>query len=268
MPGSYGRWVWNSADFLDLSDRAGKPRDRGLTHVLDKGATIPALEAWLIQTGHLVDVIKIGWGIAYIDPVVKERVAVCHAAGVMVSLGGTLLEVAVAQDRLTELRRWAADIGVDALEVSNGLGVMSSQRKAALIHELSGEFVVLAETGLKSGTIPVVADAWLAEMEADLAAGARWLIAEGRESGTVGLYEADGSVRATLVEAIVARLPVERIIFEAPRAAQQSWMVRHLGADVSLGNIPLEEVMPLETLRLGLRADTARLPDRDLKAAP
>jgi phosphosulfolactate synthase len=191
--------------------------------------------------------------------VVKERVAVCRAAGVLVSLGGTLLEVAVAQDRLTELRRWAADIGVDALEVSNGLGALTPQRKAALIRELSDEFIVLAETGLKSRTVPVVADAWLAEMGADLAAGARWLIAEGRESGTVGLYETDGSVRAALVEAIVTHLPIERIIFEAPRTAQQSWLVRHLGADVNLGNVPFEEVLPLETLRLGLRADTAQL---------
>ncbi|MGH3671033.1 MAG: phosphosulfolactate synthase [Pseudonocardiaceae bacterium] len=255
--------MWNSPGFLDLPDRAGKPRDRGLTHVLDKGTAITALDALLVQAGHLIDVIKIGWGIAYIDPMVKERVALCHAAGVMVSLGGTLLEVAAAQDRLTELRHWAAGIGVDALEVSNGLGALTPQRKAALIHDLSDEFVVLAETGLKSGTVPVVTRAWLAEMEADLAAGARWLIAEGRESGTVGLYEPDGSVRAALVEAIAAHLPVEQVIFEAPRAAQQSWMVRHLGADVSLGNVPPEEVLPLETLRLGLRADTARLPNCD-----
>lgn len=261
--GSYGRYVWNYPKFLDLAERAGKPRECGLTHVLDKGATITALDALLVQAGHLVDIIKIGWGIAYIDPVVKERVALCHAAGVTVSLGGTLLEMAVAQNRLTELRRWAADIGVDALEVSNGLGALTPRRKAALIRELSDEFVVLAETGLKSRTTPVVASAWVAEMEADLAAGARWLIAEGRESGTVGLYETDGSVRAELVEAIVAHLPVERIIFEAPRTPQQSWMVRHLGADVSLGNIAPEEVLPLETLRLGLRADTARLPDCD-----
>ncbi|MGH3823379.1 MAG: phosphosulfolactate synthase [Pseudonocardiaceae bacterium] len=255
--------MWNFPDFLDLPERASKPRDRGLTHVLDKGATIPALDALLVQVGHLVDIIKIGWGIAYIDPVVKERVALCHAAGVMVSLGGTLLEVSVAQGRLTELRRWAADIGVDALEVSNGLGALTRQRKAALIRELSDDFVVLAETGLKNGAVPVVAEAWVAEMESDLDAGARWLIAESRESGTVGLYETDGSVRTALIEAIVAHLPVERIIFEAPRTAQQSWMVRHLGTDVNLGNIPPEEVLPLETLRLGVRADTARLGDRN-----
>lgn len=255
--------MWNSPDFLDLSERAGKPRDRGLTHVLDKGAPIAALDALLVQAGHLVDIIKIGWGIGYIDPTIKERVALCHAAGVMVSLGGTLLEVAVAQDRLPGLRRWAADVGVDALEVSNGLGALTPQRKAALIRELSDEFVLLAETGLKSGTVPVVAGSWIAEMESDLTAGARWLIAEGRESGTVGLYEADGNVRGALVETIAARLPVERIIFEAPLTAQQSWMVRHLGTEVNLGNVPPEEVLPLETLRLGLRADTARLPHGD-----
>lgn len=260
--------MWNSPDFLNVSVRAAKPRDRGLTHVLDKGVTIASLDAMLVQAGHLVDIIKIGWGIAYIDPVVKERVAICHAAGVLVSLGGTLLEVAVAQDRLTELRRWAADIGVDALEVSNGLGALTPQRKEALIRGLSEEFVVLAETGLKNGTIPVVAETWLAEMEADLGAGARWLIAEGRESGTVGLYETDGNVWAALVDTIVSRIPVERIIFEAPRTAQQSWMIHHFGADVSLGNVPFEEVLPLETLRLGLRADTAQVGEYDSAAVP
>jgi phosphosulfolactate synthase len=260
--------VWNSPDFLDLSDRAGKPRSRGLTHVLDKGTTITALDALLIQAGHLVDIIKIGWGIAYIDPMVKDRVALCRAAGVVVSLGGTLLEVAVAQGRLSEFRRWAADIGVNALEISNGLGALTRERKTTLIRELSNEFIVLAETGMKNSSLPVMADAWLAEMEADLAAGARWLIAEGRESGTVGLYESDGTVRAALVGTIAAQLPVERIIFEAPRPDQQSWMVRHLGADVNVGNVPPEEVLPLETLRLGLRADTARLPDHGPTAAP
>jgi phosphosulfolactate synthase len=239
-----------------------------LTHVLDKGTTITGLDALLVQAGHLVDIIKIGWGIAYIDPVVKDRVALCRAAGVVVSLGGTLLEVAVGQGRLSELRRWAADIGVNALEVSNGLGALTRQRKTTLIRELSEEFIVLAETGMKDSSLPVMADAWLAEMEADLAAGARWLIAEGRESGTVGLYESDGTVRAALVSTIAAHLPVEQIIFEAPRPAQQSWMVRHLGADVNVGNIPPEEVLPLETLRLGLRADTARLPDHGPTAAP
>ena len=126
--------------------------------------------------------LKIGWGIGYVDRMAKQRVALCVAAGVTVCLGGTLLEISAIQGRVTELRRWAADIGVEAIEVSNGLQAFDSAAKTALVRSLSAEFVVLAETGAKDGNVPVVAEQWLAEMEADLEAGARWVIAEGRES--------------------------------------------------------------------------------------
>jgi len=249
--------VWNRPDFLELPKRDNKPRSRGLTHVLDKGTTTAALEAQLSQTGNLIDVLKIGWGIAYVDPTVKDRVALCNAAGVTVCLGGTLLEVCVAQGQVDNLRRWAAGIGVDAIEVSDGLQAMTPERKTELVRSLSADFIVLAETGAKDGHAPVVTEQWLAEMEADLAAGATWVIAEGRESGTVGLYHDDGSVRTELVEAIAARLPLDRVIFEAPRKAQQVAFIRRFGAGVNLGNVAPDEVLPLETLRLGLRADTA-----------
>jgi phosphosulfolactate synthase len=258
--------VWNCPDFLELPDRDRKPRRRGLTHVLDKGMTTATLEAMLSQTDELVDVIKIGWGIAYVDPTAKERVALCTSSGVLVCLGGTLLEVCVAQGRVDDLRRWALDLGVTAIEVSNGLQAMSSACKTGLVRTLSADFTVLAETGAKDGHAPVVSEQWLSEMEADLAAGAGWVIAEGRESGTVGLYESDGSVRADLVEAIATRLPVDRVIFEAPRKAQQTWFIRRFGAGVNLGNVPLDEVLALETLRLGLRADTAQREERAERA--
>jgi phosphosulfolactate synthase len=249
--------MWDCPDFLELPERDHKPRSRGLTHVLDKGTTTAALEAQLSQTGNLIDVLKIGWGIAYVDPTVRDRVALCNAAGVTVCLGGTLLEVCVAQGQVDNLRRWAAGIGVTALEVSDGLQAITPERKTELVRSLSADFTVLAETGAKDGHAPVVTEQWLAEMEADLAAGATWVIAEGRESGTVGLYHDDGSVRVELVEAIAARLPMDRVIFETPRKAQQVEFIRRFGAGVNLGNVPPEEVLPLETLRLGLRADTA-----------
>lgn len=249
--------MWDCPDFLELPERDHKPRRRGLSHVLDKGTTTAALEALLAQAGGFMDVLKIGWGIAYVDPTVKERVALCNAAGVTVSLGGTLLEVCEAQGRIDELRRWAAGIGVSAVEVSDGLQAMTPARKTELVRSLAADFTVLAETGAKDGHAPVVTEQWLTEMEADLDAGASWVIAEGRESGTVGLYYDDGNVRTELVDAIAARLPVDRVIFEAPRKSQQTWFIRRLGAGVNLGNVPLEEVLPLETLRLGLRADTA-----------
>ncbi len=249
--------MWDCPDFLELPERDHKPRRRGVSHVLDKGMTTAAQEALLGQVGDLVDVVKIGWGIAYVDPTVKERVALYNAAGVTVSLGGTLLEVCVAQGRVDELRRWAAGIGVDALEVSNGLRAMTPERKTNLVRSLSADFIVLAETGAKDGQSPVVTEQWLVEMEADLAAGATWLIAEGRESGTVGLYRHDASLRTDLVGAIAARLPVDRVIFEAPRQAQQAELIRGFGAGVNLGNVSADDVLSLETLRLGLRAGTA-----------
>jgi phosphosulfolactate synthase len=254
--------VCDSPGFLELPERERKPRAAGLTHLLDKGAPLELLTALLEDTGELVDVLKLGWGIAYVDRTVKARIAACHAAGVLVSLGGTLLEIAVAQGRLDELRGWAGDQGIDAVEVSNGLVGLTPQEKTALVAELAGEFTVLGETGAKDDRVPVVPERWLAEMEADLDAGARWVIAEGRESGTIGLYHRDGSVREDLVELIAARIPLDRVIFEAPTKAQQAWFITHLGHRVNLGNVPLEEILPLETLRLGLRADTAKLPPR------
>ena len=249
--------MWDRPDFLELPERDSKPRRRGLSHVLDKGISTAALEALLDQAADFIDVLKIGWGIAYIDPTIKERVALCNAAGVTLSLGGTLLEVCEAQGRVDQLCRWATGVGIHAIEVSDGLQAITPARKAELIRSLSADFTVFAETGAKDGHAPVVVEQWLAEMARDLDAGAAWVIAEGRESGTVGLYHDDGSVRVELVDAIAARLPVDRVIFEAPRKAQQTWLIHHLGHGVNIGNVPLDEVLPLETLRLGLRADTA-----------
>lgn len=244
-------------DFLNLPPRTVKPRTTGLTHVLDKGLTVSALDALLEQAADYIDVLKVGWGIAYVDPHIKERAVLCRQAGVTLCLGGTLFEVCAAQGRISDLTRWARRIGVGALEVSNGLVGMSPDEKQTLVRELSGEFVVLAETGAKDGETPVDAHLWVDEMKADLEAGASHVIAEGRESGTVGLYHADGTPREDLAEAIAARIPVGKVIFEAPTKTHQAWFVDRFGADVGLGNVATDEVLALETLRLGLRADTA-----------
>ncbi len=249
--------MWDGPDFLQLPERDLKPRRRGITHVLDKGMTPAALQALLAQTGNFVDVLKIGWGIAYVDPTVKERAALCAGAGVTLCLGGTLLEICEGQSRVEDLRRWAIGVGITAVEVSDGLQALRPGRKRELVRSLSQDFIVYAETGAKDGHAPVVAADWVVEMAADLDAGASWVIAEGRESGSVGLYHDDGSVRADLVEAIADRLPVDRVIFEAPSKAQQTWFIERFGAGVNLGNIAHEEILGLETLRLGLRADTA-----------
>jgi phosphosulfolactate synthase len=242
--------------FLELPARAVKPRSRGITHVLDSGLTPDATRAFLGQTGHLVDIVKVGWGIGYVDPALSTRVGICTDHGCPVSLGGTLLEVAALQDRVSELRDWALSVGMTHIEVSNGLRALSASRKQALVRELAADFVVLAETGAKEGNYPPTPAEWGEEMARDLDAGASWVIAEGRESGTVGLYHSDQGIREDLVSAILAWVPADKVIFEAPGKSQQAWFVRQLGADVNIGNVAPASVLALETLRLGLRADT------------
>lgn len=244
-------------DFLDLPCRDSKPRARGLTHVLDKGLDLTSTRSFIEQCAHLVDIVKIGWGIGYVDPKVGARVRAYRDADVSVSLGGTLVEICAMQGRIGELRDWALALGVNVMEVSNGLHLLDPSAKTTLIRQLSGDFTVAAEVGDKDPTAPVVADQWIEEMENDLEAGATWLVAEGRESGTVGIYSADGVVRSDLIERLADRIPLDRIIFETPHKAQQTWFIARGGPQVNLGNIPPDEVLPLETLRLGLRADTA-----------
>jgi phosphosulfolactate synthase len=245
--------------FLTLPSRAPKPRAEGLTHVLDKGMSLVGLES-LIQTAReSIDIIKLGWGTAYVSGGVKAKVALCGSVGIHMCPGGTLLEICDSQHRIVEYISWMQRLGVTHVEVSNGALGMPTERKRQLIRMLAPDFTVLSECGSKNPRADVIAADWVAEMAGDLDAGASLLIAEARESGTVGLYQPNGEVRVELVEALVAELPVEKIIFEAPRKDQQAWFIRRLGPVASLGNIPADEVIPLETLRLGLRSDTLDL---------
>jgi phosphosulfolactate synthase len=245
--------------FLALPERTAKPRITGLTHVLDKGLSLVQLQSLIETGGTSIDFIKLGWGTAYVSNGVKAKVAMCREAGINLCLGGTLFEIAVRQGRLLAYVRWLHRLGIKHIEVSNGAVDLPAQRKRALIRTLSAELRVIAEVGSKDSSRPVIAAEWVEEMVGDLEVGASLLIAEGRESGTVGLYHADGEVREELVEAITEALPAGRVLFEAPRKEQQAWLIRRIGSNVNLGNIPPAEVLALETLRLGLRADTLDL---------
>lgn len=245
--------------FLDLPPRTIKPRVEGLTHVLDKGMSYLALQSLVQTAGDCIDIVKLGWGTSYVSDGVKAKVSLCRTAGIHMCPGGTLLEICERQGRVEEYVAWMHRLGISRVEVSNGALGMSTDRKRALIRRLSQEFTVLSECGSKNPNVDVVADEWVEEMAGDLAAGASLLIAEARESGTVGLYLPTGEVRADLVEAITAHLPASKVIFEAPRKDQQAWFVRRLQSVANLGNIPADEVIALETLRLGLRSDTVDL---------
>lgn len=244
--------------FLELPERTVKPREAGVTHVLDKGLTVVSLDGLLGAAGAYIDFVKLGWGTAYVSGDVSAKIAHCRAAGVRVCLGGTLFEIAWAQGCIDDYLDWAHGLGVSCLEVSNGFVEMAPGEKRRLIQELSADFEVVAEVGSKLPG-PVDARSWCDEMARDLEAGASWLITEGRESGTVGLFEPNGEVRVELVNAIAAAVPVDRVIFEAPLKSQQSVLIQIVGPNVGLGNIAPDEALSVETLRRGLRSDTIEL---------
>ena len=247
-------------DFLDLPARTTKPRRTGITHVLDAGLPVSEAAGLLESCGAYVDVWKLGWGVAYLDPNLEAKLELLAAHGVLASPGGTLLEIAWAQGRAAEFLGWARSVGFPCVEVSAGTVAMAAGEKAALIAEAAEHFIVLAEVGAKDPEVRMTPGEWAAAAARDLAAGATWILAEGRASGTVGIYSGSGAVREAVVAAMVDAAGADSVVFEAPQEGQQAWFVRRFGPDVNLANIRPAGALGLETLRLSLRADTYRAP--------
>jgi phosphosulfolactate synthase len=242
--------------FLRLPDRSDKPRRRGRSWVIDGGLPVTEVGGILDGAAHVIDGWKLAWGSAYLDPALEAKLALLRRHDVVASPGGTLLEFAAYQRRIEECLEWLASCGFSQVEVSDGLGLLGEDAKAALIQRAAASFTVVSEVGLKDPTSVLTPETWVELARADLDAGAAAVIAEGRESGTVGLYAADGSVRTDVVDALLTHVGAEGLLFEAPRKAQQAWLIRHVGPDVNLANVAPRDALGLEALRLGLRADT------------
>jgi phosphosulfolactate synthase len=243
-------------DFLALPPRPPKPRSSRITHVLDKGMPAVAAEGLLRSAGDVIDIWKFGWGIAYLDPDLDLKITLLRRHGVQPCLGGTLLEVAWLEGRAKECVSWAAATGFGMVEISRGVAPMTIEDKADLIGYVAQELIAISEVGSKDPERSVVAAEWREEVVRDLDAGSWKVVAEGRESGTVGLYDPSGAVRVEVAEAIASVDGPERILFEAPKKDQQTWFIRRFGVDVNLANIAQDDVLGVEALRLGLRADT------------
>ena len=242
--------------FLTLPERSSKPRTAGLTHVLDKGETVESTRSILAASAAHVDVWKFGWGTAYIDPTLTDKLSLLRDADVRSCLGGTLLEIAWMQGKAEACLDWAGSVGFDRVEVSRGVAPMSVSGKQELIRRATDSFDVMAEVGSKNPDEVAPPQQWATEIAGDLEAGAQWIITEGRESGTVGIYRSDGSIREDIVVAATGAGGVDKVFFEAPRKDQQAWLIRMFGPEVNLANIAADQVLALETLRVGLRADT------------
>ncbi len=246
----------STPSFLSLPERSSKPRADGITHVLDKGSTLASIESIVAETAAHIDIWKFGWGTAYLDTVLADKLTLLRSAGIRTCLGGTLLEIAWSQGRDQQCLDWASTVGFDSVEVSRGIAPMSLTEKHQLLGRAAQQFVVLSEVGSKEPDNVLTPQQWTDEGAGDLDAGARWVITEGRESGTVGIYRKDGSIREDIVAAAVRGGGLTNLLFEAPRKDQQAWFLRAFGPAVNLANIACDEALALETLRLGLRADT------------
>lgn len=237
--------------------RCGKPRDYGLTHVLDKGLSVPdEVHALMEVAAEFVDIVKLGWATAVVVGNLDAKLEAYRYYGIPVCCGGSLFELALMRNRLDEYIAFLKDRGFTLVEVSDGVVSLPQEQKLRHIERLAREFRVLSEVGSKDREVIVAPFRWVAQIKAELEAGAWKVVTEGRESGTVGLYRDSGEIRMGLVEEIEANVDIRRVIFEAPQKAQQVWLVKRFGCNVNLGNIPPSEVISLETIRQGLRADT------------
>ena len=234
----------------------GLPAHQGLTHVMDKGLGPRAAEDFLETAGDFVSIVKLGWGTSYVTKNLERKLEIYRAAGKPVVIGGTFFEVVYVKDRIDEYKRWLTSLGLTHVEISDGTVEIPRERKLELIAELAQDFTVLSEVGSKDSEAIFAPYQWVEWIKAEKAAGAWKVITEAREGGTAGIFRPTGEMRTGLVDEIAHEIAVDDLIFEAPAKSAQAWFVTHFGPSVNLGNISPEEVIPLETLRLGLRGDT------------
>lgn len=240
----------------DIPERTSKPRQTGFTMAMDKGLSIREVEDFLGICHQHVDIVKLGWATSFVTPNLEEKLAVYREFNVPVYFGGTLFEAFIVRGQFDDYRKVLDKYQIEFAEVSDGSVEMDHDVKCELIRKLSEQVTVLSEVGSKDVEKIIPPYKWIQLMQEELDAGAWKVIGEAREGGNVGLFRSSGEVRSGLVEEILTKIPFEKIIWEAPQKAQQVWFIKLLGANVNLGNIAPNEIIPLETIRLGLRGDT------------
>ena len=243
-------------DLTDIPERVKKPRENGLTMMMDKGLSLNDTKNFIDMCGPLTDIVKLGFGTSAISPHIETKIKLYKDAGLSVYIGGTLFEAFVIRDMFEEykelIRRWKLNM----CEVSDGSIEISHKDKCNYIKDLAQEFKVVSEVGSKDQAKLIAPYKWIELMQEELKSGAWKVIAEAREGGNVGIYNKVGDVRSDLIDEILTKISNEDILWEAPKKHQQVWFIKLLGTNVNLGNIAWDEVIPLETLRLGLRGDT------------
>lgn len=246
-------------NLTQIPDRTKKPRNNGLTMVMDKGLSLQEAKNFLSISAPHVDILKLGFGTSFVTPNLREKIEVYQAAGIPVYFGGTLFEAFTIRGQFDDFVRVIQDYGIKHVEVSDGSITIPHAEKCGYIEKLSKIATVLSEVGSKDAEHIIPPYKWIELMNAELSAGASYVIAEARESGNVGIYRGSGEVREGLVQEILTQVPSEKIIWEAPQKAQQLYFLELIGCNVNLGNLAPSEVIALEAMRVGLRGDTFHL---------
>ncbi|MFM7329091.1 MAG: phosphosulfolactate synthase, partial [Bacteroidota bacterium] len=236
----------------NLPERTVKPRESGYTMAMDKGMSLRETEDFLDVASSHVDIVKMGWATSFVTPKLEEKIKIFKDAGIPCYFGGTLFEAFVIRNQFEDYLRVLDKFKLTHAEVSDGSIDMEHDDKCKYIERVAKQAVVLSEVGSKDADKIIPPYKWIELMQKELDAGAWKVIGEAREGGNVGLFRSSGEVRSGLVQEILTKIPFEKIIWEAPQKAQQVWFIKLLGANVNLGNIAPQEVIPLETIRLGL----------------
>jgi len=245
-----------NAQLTNLPERTTKPRQTGIAMVMDKGLSLREAEDFVSSSADYTDFVKLGFGTSVVTPNVKEKIKLFHKANIKVYVGGTLFEAFIIRDQFDGFRKYIDWLGLDTVEISDGSMLMDHDVKCEYIHKLSKDFTVLSEVGSKESGILIAPNRWIEMMQKELQAGSVKVIGEARESGNVGIYRPTGKAHVALINRILVKVQSEKIIWEAPLKSQQIWFIKNFGANVNLGNIPPQEIIAIETLRLGLRGDT------------
>lgn len=240
----------------NIPERTKKPRQNGYTMAMDKGLSCRQVEDFLSVAADHIDIVKLGWGTSFVTPKLTEKLQVYADAGIPTYFGGTLFEAFIVRNQFDDYRKILDKYGMSYAEVSDGSIELDHDKKCEYVRILAEQVTVLSEVGSKDVEKIIPPYKWIELMQKELDAGAWKVIGEAREGGNVGLFRSTGEVRSGLVEEILTKIPSEKIIWEAPIKAQQVWFIKLLGANVNLGNIAPHEVIPLETIRIGLRGDT------------
>lgn len=239
-----------------VPNRTPKPRQSGITMVMDKGLSLRETEDMLDVSADHIDIVKLGWATSFVTPKLQEKLDIYKSAGIPVYLGGTLFEAFVVRGQFDDYLKVLEKYDLKYAEVSDGSITLPHEEKCEYIQKLAKYVKVLSEVGSKDAEKIFAPYKWIEMMKAELEAGAWKVIGEAREGGNIGLYRSTGEVRQGLVDEIIHAISAENIIWEAPQKSQQVYFVKLVGANVNLGNIAPHEIIPLETIRLGLRGDT------------